>query len=286
MSLMDVYIILNNFFLFRYMKHGLLDKFEKELKLRNYSRKTIKGYVNSVGHFLDYSKDKGINEITFREYIINKLETQNPSSVARMSFAVKFFFENILNININLQTIKRNKTIPNILTAEEVKKLIDFTVNIKHKLIIKLLYGCGLRVSELVNLKKEDINFEEGLIHIKLAKGRKDRFVKIPDSVVEELGNYCKLVDPGILFVSARGGKLTTATIQAILKKAGKKAGIKKRVYPHLLRHSFATHLLDSGIDLRIIQKLLGHSDIKTTQVYLQVSNQSIKNIKSPLDSI
>ncbi|MBU0957262.1 MAG: tyrosine-type recombinase/integrase [Nanoarchaeota archaeon] len=268
------------------MKHGLLDKFEKELKLRNYSRKTIKGYVNSVGHFLDYSKDKGINEITFREYIINKLETQNPSSVARMSFAVKFFFENILNININLQTIKRNKTIPNILTAEEVKKLIDFTVNIKHKLIIKLLYGCGLRVSELVNLKKEDINFEEGLIHIKLAKGRKDRFVKIPDSVVEELGNYCKLVDPGILFVSARGGKLTTATIQAILKKAGKKAGIKKRVYPHLLRHSFATHLLDSGIDLRIIQKLLGHSDIKTTQVYLQVSNQSIKNIKSPLDSI
>jgi len=148
------------------------------------------------------------------------------------------------------------------------------------------LYGCGLRVGEITSLRRNDVNFNEGLIHVKLAKGRKDRFVKIPDSLIEELKNYYNFINGDILFESNRGGKLTIKSIQKIVQNSGKKAGVKKRVYPHLLRHSFATHLLDSGTDLRIIQKLLGHSDIKTTQVYLQVSNQSIKNIRSPLDTI
>lgn len=168
----------------------------------------------------------------------------------------------------------------------DIKKLIEATDNIKHKLIIKLLYGCGLRVSEIVNLIKTDVNLEEGLIKIKLAKGRKDRFVKLPESIKENLGSYCKLNNGNILFPSNRGGRLTKDTIQKIVKNAGKKAGIKKRVYPHLLRHSFATHLLESGVDLRIIQKLLGHSSIKTTQIYTQISQASIKNIKSPLDNL
>jgi len=143
-----------------------------------------------------------------------------------------------------------------------------------------------LRVSELVNLKKQDFNFQEGLIHIKLSKGKKDRFVKIPDSIKEELKSYSMLNNKEIFFPSNRGGKLTTATIQKIIKNSAKKANIKKNVHPHTLRHSFATHLLEQGIDLRIIQKLLGHSDIKTTQIYLSVSNQLIKNIKSPLDNL
>lgn len=164
--------------------------------------------------------------------------------------------------------------------------MIDATSNIKHKLILKILYGCGLRVSEIVNLKKPDINFQERLMHIKLSKGKKDRFVRIPESIKEELESYFKLNKEEILFPSNREGKLTTATIQAIIKKAGKKAGIKKEVYPHLLRHSFATHLLERGTDLRLIQKLLGHSDIKTTQIYTQISQASIKNIKSPLDDL
>jgi site-specific recombinase XerD len=124
------------------------------------------------------------------------------------------------------------------------------------------------------------------LIHIRLAKGKKDRFVKIPESMINDLKNYCEFESGKYLFESNRGGKLTTATVQAILKNAAKKSKIKKRVYPHLLRHSFATHLLENGTDLKVIQKLLGHSDIKTTQIYTQISQASIKNIKSPLDNI
>jgi site-specific recombinase XerD len=164
--------------------------------------------------------------------------------------------------------------------------MINSIDNIKHKLILKLLYGCGLRVSEIVNLKKSDFNFKESLIYIKLAKGRKDRFVKIPDSIRKELKNYSEIIYSEIFFPSNRGGKLSTKTIQKIVSNACKKAGITKKVSPHTFRHSFATHLLEQGTDLRIIQKLLGHSDIKTTQLYLKVSNASIKNIKSPLDNL
>lgn len=266
--------------------HELLEKLKKELKIRNYSGKTIKGYLYSVKKLLDFSKNRCINAKTAREYVCTYLNQENPATINKDKFAIKFLFENVLNQNLNLPTIKRNKTLPDILTPEEIKKLIEKTSNIKHRLIIKLIYGCGLRVSEIINLKKEDLNFEEGLIHIKLAKGKKDRFVKIPTSLQEELKKYSELETSNLLFPSNRSGKLTSATIQSILKNAAKKAGIKKRVYPHLLRHSFATHLLEAGTDLRIIQKLLGHSDIKTTQIYTQISQASIKNIKSPLDNI
>ncbi|MEA3329880.1 MAG: site-specific tyrosine recombinase/integron integrase [Nanoarchaeota archaeon] len=265
---------------------GLLGRLEKELKLRNYSKKTIKGYLHSVNNFLRFSKGKGLNENTAKEYICYYLEKKNPSTINKDKFAIKFFFGNVLHQELNLPTIKKNKTIPKILTINEVRNLIDNTSNVKHGFIIKLLYGCGFRVSEIINLKKEDLDFEEGLIHVKLAKGKKDRFVRMPTSLQDELKKYSKLVNSNLLFPSNRKGKLTSSTIQAIIKNSAKKAGIKKRVYPHLLRHSFATHLLEQGTDLRIIQKLLGHSDIKTTQIYTQISQASIKNIKSPLDNL
>lgn len=265
---------------------GLIKKLEVELKLRNYSAKTIKSYLYEIKKFLEYSKNKGLNEEVVKEYILQKLKNKNPFSVSHSISIISFFFEKILKQKINIPKPKRNKTLPNILTIKEIKDMLDITSNIKHKLIIKLLYGCGLRVSEIVNLKKEDVNLEEKLIKIKLAKGKKDRFVKIPDSLLNELKNYCELTSEEILFPSNRGGKLTTATIQAIVENSARRAKIKKRVYPHLLRHSFATHLLEQGTDLRIIQKLLGHSDIKTTQIYTQISQASIKNIKTPLDNL
>ena len=263
-----------------------MEKLVRELEIRNFSRKTIKSYVFSIKKFAEYAKNREIDENTVKDYIQTLIKKQNPSTVSANISAIDFFFKNVLGKKLDVRHPKRNKSIPEILTAEEVKKLIDVTSNIKHKLIIKLLYGCGLRVSELVNLKKHDLNFNEGLIHIRLAKGRKDRFVKMPDSVFDDLKSYSNLGNEDALFASNRGGKLTTATVQKIIKNSTKKAGIKKNVHPHTLRHSFATHLLEQGIDLRIIQKLLGHSDIKTTQIYLSVSNQTIKNVKSPLDSL
>lgn len=265
---------------------GLLEKLKRELEIRNFSKQTIKGYLYSVARFLEFSTSEGINQETVKDYIQKNLKHKNSSSVRSDLFAIKFFFQHILRQQLILPNPKKNQTLPEILTIEEIRKMIEATQNIKHKLIIKLLYGCGLRVSEIVSLKKQDLNFEEGLIHLRLAKGKKDRFVKMPESIKEELKNYSALNASEIFFVSTRGGKLTKDTIQKIVQNAAKKTDIKKRVYPHLLRHSFATHLLEQGTDLRIIQKLLGHSDIKTTQIYTHISQALIKNIKSPLDSI
>jgi site-specific recombinase XerD len=264
----------------------LLNKLKRELEIRNFSRKTVESYLFSVSKFLEYAENKEIDENAAKNYIQILIKRKNPSTVSSNISAIEFFFEKVLGQNLKLPHPKRNKTIPEILTKEEVKKIIDSTNNIKHELILKLLYGCGLRVSEIVNLKKEDFNFSENLLHIRLSKGKKDRFAKIPESVKEKLENYSKLNSTEVFFPSNRGGELTTATIQKIVKTATKKAGIKKRVHPHTLRHSFATHLLENGVDLKIIQKLLGHSDIKTTQIYTQISHQIIKNVKMPIDSL
>jgi site-specific recombinase XerD len=265
---------------------GLLIKLKNELELRNYSKQSIKSYLYYVEKYIDYSKNQGINENSAKEYLRNQLKKKNPATVSLISSAIQFLFKEILKQDVYFVKPKKNKTLPNILTIDEVRRLIEITINPKHRLIIKLLYGTGLRVSEIVNLKKDDMNFEEGLIKINLGKGKKDRFVKLPESILEELKNFSKIGNSKFLFESQRGGKLTSKTIELILSKNAKKAGIKKRVYPHLLRHGFATHLLEQGTDLRIIQKLLGHSDIKTTQIYTQISQASIKNIKSPLDNI
>ena len=263
---------------------GYLETLRGELELRNYSRKTVAGYLSAVGLFLRDARK--LDEDAAKEHLRKLLKSHAPSSVAHDAVALQFFLRDILRLEASIPRPKREKKIPVILTPDEVRTLILSTGNPKHRLILKMLYGCGLRVSEIVDLKKACLDFGEGLIHVQLAKGKKDRFVKIPDSLSADLASFCGLTPESPVFPSQRGGKLTTATIQAIVEKAARKAGIKKEVYPHLLRHSFATHLLEQGTDLRIIQKLLGHSDIKTTQIYTQISQASIKSVKSPLDSL
>jgi integrase/recombinase XerD len=266
----------------------ILGKLRRELEIRNFSRRTVKAYVYFVERFLVWAGtgSRGLNEDSVKDYIQMLIGKQNPSTVSLNISAIEFFFGNVLGQKMGLSHPKRNKPIPEVLTTEEVKKLIEATLNVKHRLIIKLLYGCGLRVSELLSLGKSNFDFGEGLLHVRLSKGRKDRFVKIPDTLKGELESYSSLNEGDLFFQSARGGRLTTSAIQKIVRNSARKSGINKEVHPHMLRHSFATHLLEQGTDLRVIQKLLGHSDIKTTQIYLQVSNRLIKNVKSPLDSL
>jgi len=269
---------------------GLIEKLNENLLLRNYSPQTIKSYLIHISKYLEFLEKKSIelqpNFENAKEYILLKLKKNEPSSVHHIIFAIEYFFKNILGQIIYIPKPKRNKTLPEILSIDEIRKMIEVTKNIKHKLIIKLLYGAGLRVSEIINLKKQDLNFKEDLIKIRLAKGKKDRFVKIPSTIKQEIKSYLNLISGEYLFESNRAGKLTKKTIGKVVQNSAKKAEIKKRVYPHLLRHSFATHLLEQGTDLRLIQKLLGHSDIRTTQMYAHISQANIKNINSPLDKI
>jgi len=207
-------------------KEALILNLEEHLSLKNYSKETIKAYIHHVQKYLESSfvQKEGINPESVKKFILSELNKNEPASVSHSIFALEYFFKNVLKQNLNIPKPKRNKKIPEILTKEEIKKMIEVTNNIKHKLILKVLYGCGLRVSEIINLKKEDINFKEGLIHIRLSKGKKDRFVKIPESLVNELFSYCNLIEGGFIFPSIRGGRLTKKTISKIVDNAAKKS--------------------------------------------------------------
>jgi integrase/recombinase XerD len=170
-----------------------------------------------------------------------------------------------------------------VLSKEEIERIICVTKNLNHRLIIQIGYSSGLRVSEIINLKWCDIYFDRNLIHLKRAKGKKDRIVMLSLKVKESLMNLT-FDKNGYLFLTNRNGKYTQRTIQKIIVNAAMKASILKRITPHTLRHSFATHLLENGTDIRYIRDLLGHSDISTTLIYTKVSNKNIRNIVSPLD--
>jgi site-specific recombinase XerD len=185
-------------------KEKLLEKLQQEIEIRNFSQRTLKSYKLSTNKFLNYLNNREPSQQEVKDYIQIQIKKQNPSTIAHEIFAIQFFFDKVLGKKIYIPRPKRNKTLPVILAKEEIKSMINCTSNIKHKLILKILYGCGLRVSEVINIKKEDLNFDEKLIHIKLAKGKKDRFVKIPESISEQLKQYCSLTESYILFPSNR----------------------------------------------------------------------------------
>ncbi len=172
-----------------------------------------------------------------------------------------------------------------MLSRQEIEKIINTITNPKHKLIIALAYGCGLRVSEVVNLKVKDINLNEFTVHLKGAKGNKDRITILPEKFKADIiNNLANKTGNEYFFISQMGGKLSERTAQIIFEKSLKMANIQKEATFHSLRHSFATHLLENGVDVRYVQELLGHANIKTTQIYTKVTNPSLKKIKSPLD--
>ncbi len=255
-----------------------------EARLRGYSKKTINSYIFHVGKFLD----SGMSPRDFLLQLINM--GKSDETVRSAGFAIKFYLKisgkDNLDLNMlieKLPNVKREKKLPVVLSRQEIEAMIMSTKNLNHRLIIQTAYSAGLRLGEIINLRWEDIDFSRNIIHLKRAKGKKDRIVMLSPKVKKGL----KSLDPekkGILFKTSRCSKYTPRSIQEIIKKAAKKGGIIKNVSPHTLRHSFATHLLEKGIDIRYIRDLLGHSDISTTLIYTKVSNKDLSKIKSPID--
>lgn len=204
--------------------------------------------------------------------------------------AIKFFFEQVLHrpkMFFDIPRPKKPTTLPKLLSRTEVKKIVRVTINLKHNIAIQLYYGMGLRVSELVNLKLEDVDSKRMMVRISVAKGKKDRYVPLPESILPKLREYYIAYKPKLyLFEGQYGGPYAKSSLQQVFKNALRKAGIKKTIGIHGLRHSYATHLLESGADMRFVQELLGHNSIKTTQLYTKVTPRSISKIKSPLDSL
>jgi len=253
-----------------------MNKLSEELKLRKYSKQTEKAYISIIRNFIR-------SELAPREFLL-KYSEKSRSSMRATYFALKFFHETVLKqkFDENIPLAKNKGKLPVVLGKEEINKMFESTMNLKHKLVLMFLYYTGIRLNELVNLKWEDIDFERGTIHLKTAKGEKERVIFFHDRL-KSFVEYFNLRKGGVIFISNLGKKYDKRTIQLIARNAAKKAGIGKRVTPHTLRHSFATHLLEAGADIRHIQKLLGHSSLQTTQIYTHVANKDIKKLANLL---
>lgn len=205
--------------------------------------------------------------------------------------AIKFYYEKVLGFDrfiLGIDRPRKESRLPNVLTKEEVKSIIQQCSNLKHKCILSLIYSAGLRRSELINLRINDIISDQHLIRIRGAKNKKDRVSLLSEPLLNILRNYYQQYKPQQWLFEGRGlkSKYSTTSIASILREASQKAKIKKKVSPHILRHSFATHLLEQGTDIRYIQELLGHKSSKTTEIYTHVSNRDFRQIKNPLDDL
>lgn len=269
-----------------------LKKIEVELKISKNSEHTVENYLICNANFLNFIKKspESVDEDDVKLYLSENMTNRATSSIIVFLSALRYAYSSILkkDITLGIKRPKKEKRIPSVLTKEEVRRLIEFSQSKKSRLMISMLYACGMRVSELINLKIRDLEFEEKIGHIRQGKGKKDRIFNIPDFLLDELIEFVKIQEENsreYLF-SGPNGKLSSRNLQKIVRLAAKKAKINKEVHPHTLRHSFATHLLENGVDIRKIQELLGHSDLSTTQIYTHVSSEELKKIKSPIDSL
>ena len=266
-----------------------LDQTENLLKLRNYSQKTVKAYLFYINEYLVFAKQKNIKvkNKAIELFLLEKQDKRkSPQTINLALNAIKFLYREVLRSKdrIDFKCVKKSSKLPIVLSKEEIEKIIFQIKNVKHRLMVSLGYAAGLRVSEVVNLRVQDISLKELIIHIKNAKGKKDRITIFPAKLEINIQNL--IAGKGgndFVFESNRGGKLSTTFLQKVFQRALEKAGIKKPASFHSLRHSFATHLLENGVDVRYVQELLGHANIRTTQIYTKVTNPSLKNIKSPL---
>lgn len=267
--------------------------FKQKLEIARYSESTIKTYISTLATFFKTLHGVSVEEVDesiIQNYIYSEIKEKNISQSYQKHIlgSIKLFYEVMFNRKFSLSHLYPKRvehSLPKYINKEDVLKMLSLTENLKHKSIISLLYGCGLRVSELVNLKITDIDSTARIISIIQSKGKKDRYVMLPQSVLPLLREYFKNCTPKFyLFEGSEGEKYSSRSIQQVVKQAAMKAGIHKTVTPHILRHSFATHLIESGTDIRYVQELLGHNSLLTTQIYTHITDLTKRKIQSPLD--
>jgi integrase/recombinase XerD len=274
----------------------LLNTFTIWLTHKRYSPNSIKVYADAVKQFLTVCQTKPSEQLTnedivgyLHDHVVQKgycFAYQN-----QVVSALKLFFREIVKTEIQVESInrpRREHKLPNVLSKEEVKAILEATPNLKHRTMLSLIYACGLRRSELLNLKSTDVDSKRHMLIVRNAKGYKDRLVPISDKTIRMLREYYKLYRPWVwLFEGQRSGEQYSETsLQKVLRQSLVNARISKPVTLHWLRNSYATHLLEAGTDLRFIQELLGHKSSKTTEIYTHVTEKSLQKIKSPFDDL
>ncbi len=267
-------------------------KIETELKIQGKSKRTIKMYTYFNEKFLNFinKAPEQVNTDDIKMFLADLLSKGNdPGTVALARSSLKYFYDEMLEkgIMLRIRTPKKQRKIPDVLTKEEVALLIENAGSLRNKLLIEFMYAAGLRVAECARLKVSNLNLEDKTGLLQSGKGGKDRFFILSDRLVKDLREYLgKRLDDGTYVFPGEKGHLEVRSIQDVIKRIARRSGIKKKVYCHALRHAFATHLLESGTDIRLIQELLAHSNLQTTQFYTKVSKKQLQGVKSPLDSI
>ncbi len=273
-----------------------LEAFKSYMNYRRYSKNTIKTYSDALQSFFKFNATENIEQLTIEHLIKfnNEHILKNNYSASyqnQVINAIKLFYRNRFNRKMEVDFIqrpRREKRLPNVLSKSEVKTILDSPINLKHRAMLSLIYACGLRRSELLNLTLKDVLSDRHLLFIRQSKGKKDRMLPISDKLISMLREYYRAYKPTIWLFEGQnpGEQYSERSIQLVLNQALVKAKINKPVTLHWLRHSYATHLLENGTDLRYIQELLGHSSSKTTEIYTHVSTHSIQKIKSPFDDL
>lgn len=266
-----------------------VEKSTIELKLRGSSNRTISSYLFFLKPFLqEIDNPETISLEKVKVFLASLIDRYSNKSRSLAVSSLRFFFKRVIDrpdIFVKLEVPKKEKKLPSVLSIAEVKILINVTEHLKSKLILKMLYSSGMRVSELVNLTPEDLDFSQNIGWVRKGKGNKDRIFKIAESISKPLHKWIKK-HPENKFLFSKNKPMSTRNVQLLVKTAAKKTGINKKVTPHTLRHSFATHLLENGENLLVIQQLLGHENLETTRIYIHISQDQIKKVKSPLDRL
>lgn len=261
--------------------------------MQRYSENSIRNYISNLNYFLKISskfKPEDINQKQLEDFIIWLVEKKKvgQSYQKTMIATITKFYKEIFQRNINLKHLypkRKESKLPKFLTKEEIRKILDATENLKHKAILTTIYSCGLRLSEVLELKMADIKTQENLLLIRQPKGKKDRVVMLSPVLLELLRTYYKTYKPQTyLFEGQEGERYSERSVQQILKNALKKANVISPASVYTLRHSYATHLLENGTDIIIIKELLGHNNIKTTEIYTHITDINKTRVKSPLD--